>query len=443
MIFFQKFFKIISKITKLIVCISILSSNATSAPIQIQWWHSMDGRLGEALNHIVDAFNKSQKEYQVVATYRGNYTESLNAAIAAYRGNKHPHILQVFEVGTLTMMNSGAIIPTHQLFRDNNITVDWNDFIQPILSYYKDKNDHLMSMPFNSSTPILYVNSDILKKTKIDSMPSTWEDLYADSKKVRDAGIKCGSSFAWQSWVLIENFSAIHDIPIATKANGFEGLDAKMTLSNPLLIENIKRLSDNIKSNAFSYEGRRSEPARTAFLTGKCAFYMDSSSSLTTVKNLAKFKFAVTQLPVYKKMQSKRQNSIVGGASLWAFKKHPAKENTGVARFMHFLAQTENQIYWHKKTGYLPITKTAYQKLKQEKYYEKEPDQEVAITQLLNGSPNKNSKGIRLGGFSQIREVINEELEKVWAGKASAQNSLTAIERRANVILEKYARTVR
>jgi sn-glycerol 3-phosphate transport system substrate-binding protein len=412
------------------------------ATTEIYWWHSMEGELGKSLEALVSKYNNSQTTYKIIPTYRGNYTESLNASIAAFRARKQPHIIQVFEVGTQTMMNSGTIYPIQDLLNDNKVAVNWDDFLPPIVSYYRDSKGKLLSMPFNSSTPIMFYNLDMFKKAGIKNPPATWQELREDSKKLIKSGAKCGTVIGWQQWILLENFSAIHNMPFASNENGFGSISPKLLYNTPAVVKNIQMLKDMMPDNSFRYEGRRSDPAKKVFLAGLCGIYMDSSSSIGGIKKVANFKWSAAPLP-YNEGTTKPLNGMIGGATLWVFKGHRPAEYKGIAEFIAFLAKSENQIWWHKETGYLPITKTAYEELKKENYFQKEPFQEVAIKQLLRGTPTINSRGLRLGNYTQIRDVMDEELEKIWSGKSTPEEGIKNSVERGNRLLEQYARMTR
>ncbi len=419
----------------------LLPALSFSAPIEIVWWHAMSGTLGERVEEMVKRYHSTQDKVRIKAVYRGNYTETLNAAIAAYRGKKQPHLVQVFEVGTLTMMNSKVIYPVEDLMKDYKYDVNWSNFLQPVLSYYKDSQNKLLSMPFNSSTPIMYYNKDMFKQAGVLKTPKTWGDVYLAAEKLVSNGAKCGLVTGWQSWVLLENFSAIHNLPFATKGNGFESMDTELAFANKDVIANIKKLQKGMKKKYFLYEGRRSDPARNAFVNGKCGIYFDSSSQLAGVEKIAKFDWATAALP-YKK-GTVPSNSIIGGATLWTFQGHSKEEYKGVADFLNYIASSANQIWWHRNTGYLPITKTAYQELKARGYYKKNPNQETAVLQLLRGSVKENTRGIRLGNFSQIREIINEEFEKIWAGKVDPEKGLETAQLRGNRVLKRFYKSAK
>ncbi|HEY8279710.1 MAG TPA: sn-glycerol-3-phosphate ABC transporter substrate-binding protein UgpB [Bdellovibrionota bacterium] len=425
---------------KFLPLLALLLAAQAQAKTEISFWHAMSGDLEKSLNELVAQYNKSQDKVEVKPVFKGNYTETLNAAIAAYRGNKHPHLVQVFEVGTQTMMSSDAIIPVQDLVTQSGVKINWGDFVAPVLSYYKSKEGKLMSMPFNSSSPILYFNKDWMKKAGIKAPPKTWQDLYKYADQAVKAGAPCGLVVGWQPWVLVENFSAIHNIPFASLDNGYGGAAAELKFNTPEVVKNLETLQSMTKNKSFVYEGRRSDPSQISFSAGHCAFYMDSSGNISTLKAANKFPWGAAPLPY--NQGTKPKNSIIGGATLWVFKGHSAEENKGVADFIRFLGQVPAQEQWHKATGYLPITKTAYKKLKQDGYYKQNPEQEVAIVQLTRSEPVANSRGIRLGGFTQVREIMDEEMEKIWAGKSNAQEAMNTAVERGNRVLRQFAKSI-
>ena len=414
-----------------------IASDLVAAPIEIQFWHAQRGPREETLNKIVDAFNKSQTKYQVVASHKGSYDETMNAGIAAFRSKNQPHILQVYEVGTQTMMLSNAIYPVYNLMADTGHKIDWKTYLQPVLSYYVSSKGELQSMPFNSSTPIMYYNKDLFKKAGLTGPPRTWDEMGEYTKKLVASGVEYGMTTAWQTWVMIENYSAIQNIPLATKANGFDGLDTELTINNPMVINHMERLKTWLDDKRFTYEEREYKGPEAAFMSGKCAILLDSISAIGALKKNIKFDWDAAPLPVEASMKAP-QNSIIGGASLWVLKGHPKEEYQGVADFLAFMANEDMQILWHKETGYFPITLTAYNKLKADGYYQQEPLQEVGILQMTRRDPTENSRGIRLGSFPQIRDVMNEELEMLWQGKKTAKQALDEAVSRSNEILRQF-----
>ena len=421
--------------------IALTLAGQSYAQTEIQWWHAMGGRLGEKVNTIAEGFNKSQTKYKVTAVYKGNYTETMTGAIAAFRAKKQPHIVQVFEVGTATMMAAeGAVYPVYKLMADTKTPFDPKNYLSAVTGYYTDTNGNMLSMPFNSSTPVLYYNKDAFKKAGLDpeKPPRTWPEMGEASKKLQAAGIPCGFTTGWQSWVQIENFSAWHNVPIGTKENGFAGLDTEFKFNSPLHVKHIAQLAEWQKSKIFDYGGRRSDSA-PKFYNQECAMYMNSSAAYAGIKKEAKgFQFGVSYLPYWPDVKGAPQNSIIGGATLWVLAGHKKDEYAGVATFFNYLSSPEVQADWHQFTGYLPITTASYELTKKQGFYEKNPGTDISIKQMTGKAPTPNSKGLRFGNFVQIRDIINEEMEAIWAGKKTAQAGLDAAVSRGNELLRKF-----
>ena len=413
---------------------------------KIQWWHAMDGRLGEKVSDIAAKFNGSQPDYEVVPVYKGNYTETMTGAIAAFRAGEQPHIVQVFEVGTATMMGAkGAVYPVYRLMADAGERFNPADYLPAVTGYYTDTDGNMLSMPFNSSTPVLYYNKDAFRKAGLDpeKPPRTWAELEDAARRTQAAGHPCGFTTGWQSWVQIENLGAWHDTPVGTRQNGFGGTDVEFSFNGPLHARHIGNMAKWQKEKIFDYGGRRSDSA-PKFYSQECVMYMNSSAAYAGIKANAKdFEFGVGQLPHYGDVPGAPQNTIIGGATLWVFTGRDAAEYKGVAKFFTFLSSAEVQADWHQFTGYLPITRAAYELTERQGFYGENPGTDVAIRQMTGKPPTANSKGLRFGNFVQVRDIINEELEAAWSGDKSAQEALDDAVRRGNALLRRFERQQR
>ena len=419
-----------------------LSAGAASAATEIQLWHAFTGRLAELLTEQTTKFNAAQSDFVVVPTPKGNYSETLNAGIAAFRAGEQPHILQVFEVGTATMMGAkGAIKPVHELMAEAGTPIDKSAFLSAVTAYYTTTDGDMLSMPYNSSTQVLYVNSALLEKAGLpaDAPLETWPQVEAALDALKSAGVDCPLTTAWQSWVHLESFSAYHDVPFATQENGFGGTDTSLVFNGPLQIAHIAKLGEWAKEGKFIYAGRRNEGG-ARFRAGECALYTESSAGYAGVKAEAQFPFQIRPLPYWPEAEGAPQNTIIGGASLWVMAGKPAEDYKGVAAFFSFLSSAEIQAQWHQQTGYLPITYAAYELTKSQGFYETNPGTDIAIIQMTGKAPTANSKGLRLGSFDQIRAIIDEELEAVWAGDKTAQAALDSAVERGNPLLRRFER---
>ena len=421
---------------------SVAFAGTAHAQTEITWWHAMGGKLGEKVEEIAKGFNESQSDYRINAVYKGGYAETMTAAVAAFRAGQQPHIVQVFEVGTATMMAAdGAIYPVYQMMEDAGQDFDQSAYLPSVISYYVNDDNKLLSMPFNSSTPIVYYNLDILEKAGVDTdnLPKTWDELATVAKTVVDSGAaECGFTTTWQSWIQLENFSAWHNVAFASANDGYAGTDVELLINEGPAVRHIENMAEWAKDGTFKYGGRQSS-GNPMFFSGECAITMGSSAGRAGImSNMAETKIGYGMLPYYDDVEGAPQNSIIGGATLWVLQGHDKPEYKGVAEFFSYLSSAEVQADWHQFTGYLPITTAAYELSKEQGYYDANPGAELPIKQMTLNDPTVNSRGLRLGNFVQIRDVINEELETVWSGQASAQDALDQAVTRSNELLNQF-----
>ena len=409
------------------------------AVVEVQWWHAMGGALGDWVGDLAKNFNASQSDYKIVPTFKGTYPETLTAGIAAFRSGNSPAILQVFEVGTATMMASkGAIKPVAEVMKESGLKFDPSAYVSAVAGYYTAPNGQMLSMPFNSSTTIFYYNKDAFKAAGLDSekAPSTWPEVALAAAKLKASGHKCPFTTSWQSWTQLESFSAWHNVEFATKKNGFGGADARLAFNTPLHIRHIENLANMAKQGLFVYKGRNNT-ADANFPSGECAMFTGSAGLYGNVKANAKFAYGMAPLPYYPDVVGAPQNTVIGGASLWVMAGHKPEEYKGVAAFFNYLSSPEVQAASHQRTGYLPITTAAFKLTESQGFYKKNPGTDVAPNQMIRKVTDK-SRGIRLGNYNPIRAIIDEEMEQVWAGKKTAKEGLDAAVLRGNEQLEKF-----
>ena len=410
------------------------------AQTDIQFWHAFTGRLGDLVAEQVATFNGSQSEYTVTASHKGNYSETLNAGIAAFRAGEQPDILMVFEVGTATMMAAGgAIKPVYEVMADAGADFDPDAYIGSVKGYYTSPDGQMLSLPFNSSTPVLWVNRDLFTQAGLDPDMdlSTWQNVGTALDGLKAGGIDCPLTTAWQSWIHLENLSAYHNVPFATKDNGFGGLDTELAFNGPVQVAHVAAMGEWAKDGKFFYAGRRNEGGAN-FRGGECALFTESSAGYAGIKAEAQFDFEVRSLPYWDGVEGAPQNTIIGGASLWVMAGQSDDEYKGVAAFLNFLSSSEIQAKWHQDTGYLPITTAAADLTRDQGFYEANPGTDIAVIQMTAKAPTGNSKGLRLGSFDQIRAIIDEELEAVWAGDKTAEAALGSAVERGNGLLRRF-----
>lgn len=421
------------------LALALAFASGAQAQTEIQWWHSMSGALGDWVGDIAKDYNSKQRDYKIVPVFKGSYDESMTAAVAAFRAGNAPHILQVFEVGTATMMASkGVVVPVEQVMREAGYKFDPKAYVPAVAGYYTAPSGQMMSFPFNSSTTVMWVNLDAFKAAGLptDKLPRTWPEVTLAAAKLKASGHQCPFTTAWQGWTQLESFSTWHDTELATQGNGMKGLNARLVVNSPLHVRHIENLGNMAKQGLFVYKGRGSA-AGAPFESGECAISINSSAAYAGVSKNAKFKFAVGTLPYYPDVPNAPQNTVIGGASLWVMSGKKPAEYKGIASFFNYLSDPAVQAANHKRTGYLPVTMAAFRLTEQSGFYQQNPGTDVSVNQMIRKTTEK-SRGIRLGNYVQIRTIEDEELEQVWAGKKSAKAALDSIVQRGNELLVKF-----
>ncbi len=421
----------------------LLATRPALATTDIALWHAMPGELGYRIEKLAKDFNASQHDYRVVPTFKGLYTETMLAALFAMRVKQHPAIVQVAEVGTATMMAAkNAIVPLHELMREQHEPFAPADFLPVIAGYYADTGGNMLSFPLNASTPILYYNKDQFRFAGLDAdkAPATWPQLEAAAERLRAAGYGCGFTTHYPSWVNVENFLAFHGLPVATRDNGLAGLDARLVIDNPLMVRHLGMLASWQKRGIYHSAGRTTR-GEQKFSAHECGMFLGSSASRADFLAQANFEIGYGLLPYYPDVAGAPRNSIIGGGSLWALRERPAAEYKGVAKFFAFLSRPEVQAEWHQTTGYLPVTRAAYELTRSQGFYAKNPGADIAIKQITLNPPTAVTRGLRLGSYVTVRDIIEEEMEQALDGKKSAEAALKSGVARGNAVLEEFERS--
>ena len=426
--------------------LALLFSGAAQAQqrIKIELWQGLTGDLGGAVEEVCQRFNDSQKEFEISCPTQGSYDAAVQNAIAAFRAKKQPTIVQVFDAGTLDLMLSDAFVPARRLMDENGYKIDWANYFPGISNYYASSKGELYSFPFNSSTALFYWNKDAFAKIGKTEAPKTWQDVEASARAMKAAGYECPMAINFDTWTLMEQFSAIHGQPIATKDNGYGGLDAQLTVNKTKFVDYIKFMKKGFDEGLFKIKlPETGANIVQAFASGDCQMMMTSVADHGTVGKTAKpgMNWSVAMLPVME--GTKRLNSLVGGASLWVLAGKSKDEYRAAAAFLNFIAKPESELFWSTRTGYIPVTKTGFQHLKEQGFYEKPQykGRELALESLTASEVTPLSRGIRLGGFIQIRKEMRDALSDIFAGKTSVEEGINSAVERSNTVLRRFEKT--
>ncbi|MFC0409839.1 extracellular solute-binding protein [Roseomonas elaeocarpi] len=410
------------------------------------FWYGLSGQLGDVVQQVCKRFNDSQRDFEVSCVSQGDYPRTLQNAIAAFRAGEQPTVVQVYDIGTADLMLSGQYVPARELMAEQKRNVDWNNYLSPIAAYYATSKGEMLSFPFNSSTAVMYWNRGAFRDVGYEKPPETWEDVEKALRALKAKGHACPMAINFDSWPWLEQFASVHNLPIASEDNGYGGLDAKLVFNDGLIRKHFNNIYRWYKEGLLVVKTPETgQIATAAFADGTCASMFNSIADHSTVRLTAKqgLDWTPAMLPLY--AGTTRTNSRVGGASLWTLKGRPAAEYRGAAAFFEFLAKPESEEFWSTNTGYIPVTRAGYDKLKAEGFFQRPQNvgREVAMDSLLVTEPTQYSRGLRLGGFTQIRAIYANEMQAAFSGQKTMDQALDTMVEEGNRVLRRFEQTYR
>lgn len=426
-----------------------IASGAAQAQerIKFNYWYGLTGDLGEVMEKHCALFNQSQDKYEAVCSGQGGYDKAEQNTIAAYRAKQHPTIVQIYDAGTVNFMLSGAIYPANKFAEDYKLDIDWSAYIPGIANYYATSKGEMWSFPYNSSTAVFYWNKDAWAKIGKSEAPKTWAALGEDLKAMKAAGVECGFAFDFDTWMNLEQLSAINGLPLATNDNGYGGLDAEVVFNKTAFVDHMKLFKDWLDAGyARIQTAQVGKTLVQSFADGSCASTTTSIANHGTIKKtqVDGMNWDVSMLPTLE--EGKRTNSIVGGASLWVMEGKSKEEYEAAAAFLKYVTAADTgEKFIAENTGYIPVTMKGFELLKSEGFYAdpRYAGREVAIESLTASDVTPLSRGIRLGNFTSIRAEVRSELEAAFTGQKDIQTALDDAADRSNQILRRYEQTYR
>lgn len=401
-------------------------------PVEVVFWHSMAGQLGRELNQLVDDFNQRQPEYKIRPVYKGDYLECLTSFAAAFQAKRPPDLVQIFEVGTQTVLApQGIIKPVYELMQEQGLSLPEASMFPAVKKQYS-QHGRLMGMPFNLSIPVLFYNKEALLKAGYDaqSFPKTWDELERLAAKLKKIGYSCAYTTAYPAWVLLESYSALHDLSLLSPED-----PTKISYDHPLMIEHLTRLRRWQKLHYFEYGGRMDD-ATVLFTSGRCPLYSQSSGAYSGLTEIVSFPVGMAALPIEAHHRwSRRNNNVAGGAAIWAVADRPPSVYQGIARFFVYLARPEVQERWHQKTGYLPVGITgSYEKLATHSQHPALNLAREALGHLHQQTLNRGYFGVQ----NKIRMINDEALEAIFSGMKGPKEAMAEAALRADHALKRF-----
>lgn len=426
----------------LLAVISI-ASISTGYAESFTFWHGASGKLGEAIQDICKKYNESQKNNVITCISQGSNEALMQKTIAAYRAKLTPEIILGFDAGTLDLMLSQAIYPVEELANQYGVSVDWKGYLPAVRSYYEGNNGKLYGQPFNASTVLLFSNMKQLNAAGVAKPPETWEEFEEVAGKLKASGNLCPFVTDGHPWRFLEQYSAVSGEPIASMGNGYRSLNAEYVfdqtshrrIMNDLVSwrrQGLVKLSPDTRAGNYT----------AAFTSGECAMMLNSSAAygqaFLSLKDVTPI--VVTKMPIFR--DTLRHNTTVGGGAIWVMKGHSEEKYRAVLDFLNYVRRPEVQKLYVKRTGYLPVTKSAYEYITQSTESQTEEFATVKVSiESLSAPANENTKGVRLGFYVQFRQIWIEETQRAMTGKQSMDTALLNARVRGNKLLQRFART--
>ncbi|PXA90562.1 glycerol-3-phosphate ABC transporter substrate-binding protein [Caulobacter sp. D4A] len=427
------------KISILAAAAALMAGACSAQAANIEFWYGNTGSVETAIKAQCDAFNAAQTQHKVTCVGQGSYEVSMQKAIAAYRAKNHPVLIQFFDAGTLDLMLSNAVVPVQEILPD----VKWSNYIAGARAYYETSGGKLFAQPYNSSTLLFYTNKTELEKAGITQTPTTWEEVIDAARKLKAAGHACPFVTDGDTWRVLEQFSARHGLPIASRHNGYDGLDAEYVFNTTFVAKHLQNLVDwrkegLVRLNADTKAGNYT----AAFNAGECAMMEGSSGSYAASAKAfdGKYQLTVNMAPMYKGYE--RHNTLVGGASIYVMKGHDQAQVDGAKAFLDFLRKPEQQMAFTAATGYVPVTNDVLEAINKSGDAKAAKYATAAIgIESMNQPPTADTRGIRLGFYVQFREIFMEETQKAYAGQQTMQVSLDNAKKRGDELLRRFEQT--
>ncbi|MBW6454555.1 MAG: ABC transporter substrate-binding protein [Trueperaceae bacterium] len=409
-----------------------------SAQQVVDFWHGMTGSRVAVLEQVVGGFNEIDPNMQINPVLMGTYEEGLARFLGAYPVGQEPPLIQIYEVGTQAMHDSGMIIPAYQIPERLGEEWDFGQYVGPIVRYYS-RDGNLWSWPFASSTSMLYYNADHFRAAGLDpnKPPTTWDEVHEYGLALQAAGVvRDVIGFGWPDWQF-EQQLALHDQPYVDNDNGRADHGTQVMWPTEFTDTLFAKWSAMAADGVWLYAGTEYSP-NSGFTSGTLTMMLQSTSSLDGIMRTVGDDFEVRTAFIPRFNEYPRGNSIIGGNSLYVSDKASDAELRVIFEFFKYLARPEVDVFWHKNTGYFPATNAALKQLMDEGWFQESPNHLTAFLQILSGrTDNGNVVGSRIGPFVDARDHIRVAMEDASRGVAP-RDALNRAAERINVLLQEW-----
>jgi sn-glycerol 3-phosphate transport system substrate-binding protein len=426
----------------LLLLLAALSIGFGSAQTSIEFWYAFsDAPRSGWIDDRIDEFNATLAEqgldFRVVGERKGSYRETLQAAVLAARQGQPPHLVQLFEVGSQLAVDSGIFEPIGNLGG-----LDAGLYIEPVINYYTI-DGAVNSLPFNSSSPILYANVQLMEQAGLDpdALPATFGEVMDACGTIRASSVSASCiTFPLHSW-LFEQWVAEQGAMLVNNGNGRDARATEVLLDSEAALRVGRFMADLAVNRDYAYTGTLEDWSGSEAIFGnqEAVFFITSTADAGNITRAAAdvgFDVRTGLLPIPDGVE--RNGVVIGGASIWLTKGNPQQELEIARDFVLFMTNAENMVSWHKLTGYYPVVDASVVLLEEEGWFEAEPNFAVAFEQLLETIPNQATAGALLGSFLETRTIIGEALQRIYSGGADVEATMRQAKAEADARLAEY-----
>lgn len=435
------------KIPFILVLVLVLLLAATvsgAAQTEIEFWFSITGKNGEAVEELVEKFNEEQDEIHVDTNFAGSYPQALNQLQMQLEEDEDmPNMIQVYEIGTQIMLDSGATISLTELEEKfSGVDIPDDDFI-PVVKERYTFDDELHPLPFANSNPLLYYNKDMFEEAGLDpdDPPETYAELKEAAEKLtveEDGELEqIGASWAIRSW-LVEQLMAVQDQEFANNENGRADTATKLLLDSEAAVNIMELWQGLVEDGHFENPGRAWADARNNFASGLSGMMLQSNAGLSRTLDDIDGEFEMGTAPLPRPEGADEGGVSVSGSALWALKDHSDEELEATGKFMSWLMEKEQQREWHDATGYLPTRLSTIEELEEEGYYEEHPERYTPVKQLLDSPDTPATKGAQVGPHPEVREQVEQAVERIVSDGEDIETSLDRAVEETGQVLQRY-----
>ncbi len=402
----------------------------------LTFWHSMGGVNGEAMTYLVDKFN-AENEYGITvdAVYQGSYDDAINKLKSAQIGNMGADLVQIYDIGTRFMIDSGWVIPMQEMIDASGYDLSQ---IEPNIAAYYTTGEGLYSMPFNSSTPLLYYNVDMFEAAGITEVPSSLDEIAAvGDQLIEKAGAQEVIAISVYGW-WFEQFMSKQGLELVDNGNGRTAAATKVMFDQNGGALNILSAWNELHDGGYAPNVGRSgsDTATTDFTSGKAAMMFGSTASLKQILQDTGDSFEVGTA-YFPAVSSEDDGGVsIGGGSLWALNNNDPVRAAATWRFIEFLISPESQAYWNAQTGYFPVTTAAAEEQLYKDNMAEYPQFQTAIDQLHDSAPQY--AGALLSVFPESRAIVETEIEEMINDQQTPEEAVAAITEQMNDTIETY-----